>query len=127
MTYSIDFPPRFQSRTCTPGDPCYIGRLSTDRPNNKPVPSQRPGGIERWPAAGIRIKASSRTYALWQLLLKRGEPMLTAEIAMRLGCETADVNGTASRLIKADIVRTRRVGKSHEYSLGEGWVSEVCE
>lgn len=115
MTYSIDFPPGFRSRTGSPLDSCYVGRVSLAKPTARP--SQ---------AEGVRVKHGSRPWKLWALLVRRGMPMTSAEIAMHLDCRAKDVNTAAAPLIKGEVVKARSVGHSLEYALGAGAVVEMA-
>jgi hypothetical protein len=104
------FSPDYQARTSDPQDCCYVGRSIS---SNKPTAAQRPDA-----AYGITIRRDSRGFAMWGLLVRRGEPMTAGEIAVHLNCPVKTVNGTASRLVKGQALVIRRVGQRHEYSIG---------
>jgi hypothetical protein len=107
MSYSLDWPPpAFTSRTSNPADPCFVGRVVIAAATPK-----RNG-------PGLHVRRKSRTWDLWCLLVKRGEPMTASEIALNLNCTTKLVGGNAGRLLQHQAVVTRYVGGRLEYSVG---------
>lgn len=124
-SFSIGWPPQFSSRTGDPKDPCYIGR-NFDAQRNTPALNQRPGGAEGFIPQGLRVKAGTRAWSLWRLLVTRGKPMKAGEIAAHLDIPTVQVFATAKRMILAEAVLTRKLATGgSEYRLGPTGVVEV--
>jgi hypothetical protein len=95
MTYSIDFPPRFVSRTCgDPLDPCHM------LPKVNRTPPPRPTTRE------ARIKYGSRAWRIWDYLSRNGR-------------------SSAAILGEALEIEHRRVGEAMVYAVGSGAVEKA--
>lgn len=124
MSFSIpNWPPMFRSRLCDPSDPLYMGRSSDSLRTN--TRAQRPGGDEKWIPPGCRVKVGTKAWHLWKLMVKRGKPMLSTEVAMRMDCMRFEVSGYASKLIHGGALTVRKVGRQYEYAIGSVAVVEV--
>ncbi len=126
-SFSIGWPPQFQSRTGDPKDPCYIGR-NFDAQRNTPRADQRIGGTNQpFVPPGVRVKAGTNGWHLWRLIVKTG-PMKTNDIARLLGMRPTMVAGSAAHMVKGGALKVSRLdgtGRQYVYSLGQMPVVEV--
>lgn len=111
MSYSIDFPPRFVSRTCNPHDSCYLGRQTARQKQAKARQE-------------TTVRIGGRTWRLWTLMQTRRR-MMARDIAAELGCTVKAVSGTAKRLVKCGALRVDGDGGRFYYVLGSTAVVEI--
>lgn len=122
-SFSIGWPIRFESRTCNPQDPCFVGRSGTA---NLPKPEQRPAGTESLPS-GLRMRRGSIAHRIYLLLSRQGATK-TKDIATELDILLPQVWQACKRFVEGRAIKvTRVVGHRHElfYSIGDMPVVEV--
>lgn len=107
MTYSIDFPPRFVSRTCgDPLDPCHM----LPKVNRTPPPKDD--------AREAKIRYGSRAWRIWDYLTRNGRSS-AALISEALDMDPGQIGEAMVYAVGSGAVEKGKVGAEVEYWIGQ--------
>lgn len=129
MTFQIDWPPGFVSRTGDPADPCFVGRLGdTKGRSHRPAAASidKFGGDSRQsggkPAHRLRVGTSA--HKVW-LYIKANGPQSCSQMQIALGLTQTQVFKPARKMVNNHVLKRSEGLKATLYSLGDGPVVEV--
>lgn len=129
MSYSIDWPIGFKSRTCDPADKCFVGSKRTDvvQSSDTVKKSQAPWADpnKRVQMEAQKLRISSRGYAVYDAV-KRCGPIPRSAIACQTQIKARVIDEWTLKLVRSGVLN-REVRKNREsfYSIGKTPVVEV--
>ena len=128
MSYSIDWPLGFVSRTGDPTDTCFVGRpgVRTVQPQDKCIPAWGDNG-KRPEMQPHRLKSGQRAWQAWQLVVLKG-PQTSGQLAEQLDLSVERISKVCKPLVEARVLSSRQLTKpirTTQYRLGVAPVVEV--
>lgn len=129
MSYSIDWPIGFKSRTCDPADKCFVGHIGAEkRRSHDPVKaSQAPwADPSKKPAMQVqRLRVGTNAWRVYDVLRKLG-PLPRSAIACNVFLKERALDEATLALVRAGVLdREVKKGRQSTYSIGKTPVVEV--
>lgn len=131
MSYQIDWPIGFKSRTTNPADPCFVGKVGAQaRQAHEPCKgSQAPwADATKKPAMQAQpLRVGTNAWRIYDLLFRMG-PLPRSAISCGLGIKADAVDEASANLVRIGALnrsRPKQRNKQSTYSIGKTPVVEV--